>query len=244
MSALPETPPAVEAAVALRALDTAETVERMSPGSAMVAEARAFVVHDAETYAEALRRAADLRVKRAGVEALFADPKAKAHAAHKSICIAENRTLGPFDEGITLYTGNARDFHAAEERRMEQERRRLEAEAKRVEETRRLEEAASAVEQGMSEEEVLATLDAPVMAAVEMAPAVPKIDGVSYVTTYRACEKDKLAALRHVVEHPEWLGLVTFSPAGMNRLAASQREGFKFPGFELVKTQDIRQRAR
>lgn len=244
MSAAHEPAPAAEATTALIALDTANDIEKRSPGSRLIEEAKAIEVTSAETREAALAWTKRRREQKASAVELFADPKKKAHDAHKAICLAETRTVKPFDEGIAIVTKKVEAFDAEQERIREEEQRRLEAQARKVEEDRRLAEAASAVENGMPEAEAMTALEAPMSLNVELPPAVPKSEGAYYHVTFSAVVTSKATFLAYVAAHPEWFGLVEVNQGALNRIAASQAKGFQFPGCALKTDKSLRQRAR
>lgn len=125
--------------------------------------ARGLAVVDKESHGLALKIAKACKEKANFIESKFADPKKKAHAAHKSVCNLEAEALRPWQEIFKLADRKASDYEAAERRRAAEEAQRKEAEARKAEEDRRLKEAELAQQAGATAEQVDDLLDAPLL---------------------------------------------------------------------------------
>jgi len=132
----------------------------------LVARARALVVNDPVSRKVAsadLRRAVDL--KRA-IENAFREPKAKADAAHKSICKLEKELLAePAEAERILKKEKIGPYDIAEEERVQREEARIAAELKRGEEDERLAKAEALSDAG-HKEEAEHLLEQPIVAPV------------------------------------------------------------------------------
>ena len=73
-----------------------------------------------------------------------------------------------------------------------------------------------------------------IVPAVQVQPAVSTVAGVSKRTTWAAAVYDKLALIRYVAEHPEWVSLLDPNMPALNRLATTQREALAIPGVKPV----------
>jgi len=110
----------------------------------------------------------------------------------------------------------------------------LEAEARKAEEDRLLAEATAAQDAGDTEQ-AQAIIDQPIMVpVVTVAPAVARVEGVGQQTRWAAEVTDKLALIKYVALHPEWVGLLDANEPNLNRLAVSQREAMRIPGVRAV----------
>lgn len=175
-----------------------------------VVEAESFAITNADTY-----RAASsflLKVKDLGKEivAFFGPLKTDAHALHAKLCAAEKEKLAPLQKIESAIKARMLAFDR------EQERIRREEEAKRREQARRLEEEArlrEAVELEKAGESELAerVLEAPAyVPPVAVPKAVPKVQGIKYVTTwkYRIVDDQKIPRQFLSVDEKKIAGVV------------------------------------
>ena len=75
------------------------------------------------------------------------------------------------------------------------------------------------------------------MPVIFVAPALATIAGVWTRPNWRAEVNDKLALIRYVATHPEWVHLVDANESALNGLAKSQREALAIPGVRAVEEQ-------
>lgn len=154
-----------------------DTVPLKAEGSALSAEIAAMQVTSASEFVLAgavLNRVQD-QIKT--IQAKFADPKAKAWAAHKSISSLEKELLDAREKDKATIQGKMNTFQAADRRRREQEA----AEAQRAEQKRLDDIAQAQAEQmeaaGEPELAEMVITQAPVAAPIYVPP--PKVAGVS-----------------------------------------------------------------
>lgn len=98
----------------------------------------AVVVQDAESYEVAGRMVLDLDGLRRKIVDYWAEPKKKAHEAHKAITEKEKQMLRPVDEKRSLLDRKISDYLTAERRKRE-EAQRIEDEKRRQHEQRQRE---------------------------------------------------------------------------------------------------------
>lgn len=79
------------------------------------------------------------------------------------------------------------------------------------------------------------------VAVVAVAPP-PKVDGLSFTTTWKGRVTDKMALLRAIVDGKVTADLALVDGSLLNKMAQSQRDGFAVPGAESYT--DIGERVR
>ena len=160
-----------------------------SKAKAVVEDAKALIVADAESYALAgefvKSKSAEKKQKVDGDIQQYVDAE---NARHKAATTFRNRVESLYKEAIAIATGKRLTYEAAEREKAEAERRRIEAEERR----RRDEEAAqaaAALEKEGRKEEAEAVIEQAISAPVFVPPAAPpaKTDGLSVRTTWK-CE--------------------------------------------------------
>lgn len=174
-------------------------------------------------------------------------------------------------DAITKYDRAEQQRRIAEQARLEeaarQERARLEAEAaaraaaaaaEAQEIQRKAEEAAAAgnveaaarlnaeaesrVEQGAAEVETLQQTATLVTAPVAV-PTTIKTQGVSTRKVWKAEVSDKLALIRYVAEHPEYIGLLDANMPAINKIALALKANCPLAGVRVFEDDVIAARA-
>lgn len=132
----------------------------------------------------------------------------------------------------------------------QQEQRRLEVEAQRKIneaaeiERKRMEEQAQAAEKTGDVAAAVAlqtAADMVVAPVVQIAPA--KVSGISTTTRWSAEVTDKVAYIKHVMEHPELLDTVEISMKPLNQMATALKDKLNLPGIRAVATESMSARA-
>jgi len=163
------------------------------------------------------------------------------------------------DTAIRTLSAAIAGYHEREQARIEQERR--DAEAKAEAERKRIADAAAetaaaageAAANGDEEEanRLLAQSDdleieSQLVTAPVVAAAPTRIAGTSvqyrYGATLPESNADKLAALKYIIDNPQYLNLVKFDQAPANSLAVALKDNFAIPGFKLAKNPVVAQR--
>lgn len=141
--------------------------------------ANAIVVTDAATYEAGGAFLKRVKAILKQIAETFDGPIADAHTAHKSMLAAKKKHADPLAAAERTVKNKMVTWKRAEEARQAEKRRKLEAEERRREEERRLAEAERLEAQGRNDE-AEAVIEAPVVTPpVVMAPAAPKVAGVS-----------------------------------------------------------------
>lgn len=132
----------------------------------------------------------------------------------------------------------------------QQEQRRLEVEAQRKIneaaeiERKRMEEQAQAAEKTGDVAAAVAlqtAADMVVAPVVQIAPA--KVSGISTTVRWSAEVTDKVAYIKHVMEHPELLDTVEISMKPLNQMATALKDKLNLPGIRAVATESMSARA-
>lgn len=132
----------------------------------------------------------------------------------------------------------------------QQEQRRLEVEAQRKIneaaeiERKRMEEQAQAAEKTGDVAAAVAlqtAADMVVAPVVQIAPA--KVSGISTTIRWSAEVTDKVAYIKHVMEHPELLDTVEISMKPLNQMATALKDKLNLPGIRAVATESMSARA-
>jgi hypothetical protein len=217
-----------------------DTTSLEAESSVLIVEARGIAIIDEESY----RAAAEFRK---GVKALaerikhaFADAKRKAHQAHGAIVALENTQLAPVTQAEATVRARMNAYHASQERRRLEQTRLLRDEARRLEEERRLQEALDAEQDGdlaAADAILSAPISTPTVAAP---PAVPKVAGVSYPTTWSFELEDIAEVARHVGTHPEDAGLLSLNTVTTGQMVRARKELFCVPGIRAFSTTQSR----
>lgn len=208
-------------------------VEQLKP---IVKQAMAFAVVDVATHEVALERVKTLRQAKKQIAEWFEPTRKAIQIAHKENLALRDGFIAPIDDACTAYDNSAGGFEREEERKAEDEQRRLQAEATRQEEERRRMDAIDAEERGDTAE-AAAIMEEPIEAPVVIvAPQVAKVAGVSTRKTWGAEVHDLLELVKYVAAHPEWINLVEANGPALNKLAQSQHEALRIPGVRAVST--------
>jgi len=132
------------------------------------------------------------------------------------------------------------DAANAAKKRLEEEARRVQQEAENLAKQARgakaKEEAAAAVARAAEEAEAI-RLTASVVVAPQAAVQAPIAAGTSTRKTWKGRCDDKLALVKFVAEHPEYISLLEVDTTALNSLAKSQKENMKVAG--CVAFEDI-----
>ena len=150
-------------------------------------QARAVIVANAEDYAAAGEFIVGCKALVDKIKSEFAEPKRKAHEAHKSIVAMEANALKPVEAAISTVSATALTWKREEDRKAKEEHDRQEAERRAAMEKQRLEEAATLEEWGEKDaaEQKLREAITPIRAA-KFESVAPKVDGLSTRKTWKA----------------------------------------------------------
>ena len=213
----------------------------------LVSQASALVVSSQEQYEGAAAFVLDVKALIARVRATFDPIVAAANQAHKIAVAKRAEHLGPLTTAELTAKGHMGRYEQAEERRIAEERARLErehreaealrqADERRIEEETRLREAEALEAAGMGHE-ALAVLAAPMPEPDPIPPPPPPVPiarpsaaGISSRDLWKA-EVTSLAALvRAIAEGKADLALVKEDQAQLNALARMTKGSRQVPG--------------
>jgi hypothetical protein len=214
-------------------------VARLAP---VVSAAQQFSVLDVESDGLARERARALRGGEKEITELFERARKAADTAKKEILATRDGLIGPLAEARSLYERKALDYEDQERRKAEAEARRLQEIARKQEEDRILAEAEAAQNTG-DVATAEAIISEPVsVPMVQVVPAVATVAGSGTRVTWSAEVFDFLAFVRHVAAHPEHLALLEPNGPNLNRLAVSLHEALNLPGVRAVSKTAIASR--
>jgi hypothetical protein len=213
--------------------NAAAIVQEVSP---LVEAAKEFQVSDIDSHRESQEREKRLRAAERAVHERFEPSRKKAQETKEEIIALRDSLTEPMKDARLIYGGKNIAYETEQQRKADEERRRLERIAKQKEEDRKIREAEQAQEDG-EVAEADAILSEPVETPIiHVESKVAKVPGVSKRTNYSAECQDVIALAKFVIENPSFQNLIAANGPGLNSLARSQRENFKVPGCRLIKT--------
>lgn len=204
-------------------------------GLEAVEAAKSLVVTTPEGYLFATGFVKGLKQLAKDIENDFADSKDKAHKAWKSVVAQEAGHLKPVEEAVRIANSKITPYLEAEEKKRQDEERRLNEEARKREEDERIATAAQAEKEGHKEEaEAILNVPAPVPTVV-VPKAVPKAQGTSMSYRYSAKVTNLMALVKAVAAGKAPITALQADTVALNRMASSLKEGMDYPGVEVVK---------
>ena len=224
---------------ALQLVEQPDTTDLAAEGSALVQRASAITIIDDTSFAAAVAFMNDCATRRKTIVAKFAEPKQKAHEAHAAIRALEKELLDVVETAEREAKKRIGEYRLEQERLAEEERRRLEVEARLREEERVLSEALDAENAGDDTlaEEIIAEPIAP--PPVRVAAATPKVAGVQFRETWKFQITDPLALVRHIAAHPEDICYINWSTVALQRDVTSRKSAFRKPGVRVYSEQTV-----
>lgn len=202
-------------------------------------EAKGIVVKDTDTYLFAAEKLKAAKALASEIKEFFKPLKEKAKAAHHALCESEKEKLAPLDVTISDIGGKMRAYEAEQARAAKEEERRLSELAKKQEEEARLLEAIEAEESGDADTAkriMEEKLPAPV---VRVQAEVPKVQGLSYRTSYHAEVTDLRALVKAVAAGEVPILAVMASQQFLDSQARSLKESFAYPGVSCKSERSI-----
>lgn len=202
-------------------------------------QAKALVIVDDATYKGAGEMLLTIKELDSAIVEHHAEPKKKAHEAHRAICKAETDARAPLVEAERIIKRAMTEYLDEQERLARIEAARLEAEAKEREESARLEEAAALEAAGQHEEaERVLVEEPPVPAFVPPAP-VARVAGVTKREEWVGELVDMKALCKAIGEGKAPSTLVTINQVALNGLARSMKGELNYPGVRAVSRTGI-----
>ena len=214
--------------------------------------AQRLEIVDNATYTEAAEMLKGIKALRGRVREIFGSIKAKAHEAWKESVAKEREVEAPLEEAERICKRGMVAYDEEQERKRRDEQRRLAEEQRQRDEVQRLEDAAALEREAIATGDASAQAEAerlieeppPMAAPVTVAKATPKVEGISYRTTYGAELVSLKALVAAAVEDDRWLSLLQFNQTAANGLARSLKAQLKVPGIRLVSNRVAAARGR
>ncbi len=195
--------------------------------------AHQLAVVDEQSLNCVVRFRANCRAYLAELDATFDESIKAAHEAHKKAIAAKNALAGPVKEADTYCGQMIANFRAAEERRVEREKREAEgiarkkAEADREKELKRIEKT-----QGKAAAKEAAK--APLIVAPVIVKEAAQADGVSYRDKFIARVVDASALIAAVAADKAAPHFVTPDISALTKFAQATKGSVAVPGVEFV----------
>lgn len=164
----------------------------------------------------------------------FKPMKDSAHRAHKEICDREKSLLTPYDDADRAVKGKVTAYNAEQRRLAEIEAARIRA-AQKAESKRLMEQACEAEDEGNAVAAEMLLKQAEITESINLpATTGPKVDGISYRTTY-SVEVTDLGAV------PCEVGGVIIRPADLTaikKLAQMAKGQLSIPGVKIITSKE------
>jgi len=202
-------------------------------------EAKGIEVKDPDTYIFAAEKLKAAKALISEIKEFFKPLKEKAKAAHHALCESEKEKLAPLDAAVSDIGGKMRAYEAEQARIAKEEERRLGELAKKQEEEARLLEAIEAEEAGDADSAKRIMEEKPPAPIVRVQAEVPKVQGLSYRTTYRAEVTDLRALVKAVAAGDVPLLAIMPAEVFLNQQARSLKETMAYPGVRVIEDRTI-----
>lgn len=213
------------------------TVER---DLSVAEKALALRVISDETYIEAANLLKVNKSLRQRIADTFADGIKKANDLHKSLLSQRKKLEDPLDRGDSHLRQQMRAYDIQKEQARRQKEIELrEAERKRQEEER-LREAIEVEQSGGDKEEVEEVLSAPVVVApLIIQKETPKVEGISYRSSWKATVTDLPALIKAASENSQYQNLLLPNSVAINQLARALKGTMSIPGITVTEEKEI-----
>jgi len=202
-------------------------------------QAKALVIRDDASLRngnEILLTIKDLRKKIADT---FGPICAAAFAAHKTAVKAQKDAEAPLIEAETIIKPSIARYMSEVERKRREEESRIRKEMERQAEEEALDAAIEAEAEGASPEDVQAIVDAPVFIPPPIAPAGPKLEGISIrkVTKFRVV--DMKALVQAIARGQVTIAAVMSNDTVIGAQARSLKTSLRWPGVEVWEEDSV-----
>lgn len=216
----------------------------------LIRDAEAVTIIDDDSYIAACNFGKGVMALKKRITDFFAPRKQRWHEGHAFECKCERDELANPERAEKIIKGKVLAWQAAERQRQDNERRDLEAKARKLEEEVQLQRAIDAEAEGDWPETVDEILSEPIEApVVVMSRPAAKIAGVAAVKrwTIDADHVDLAAVIRHVaglapdakLARPELINLLALNTSAARQMATAQREHFKVPGIRAYQAAGV-----
>lgn len=211
--------------------DIQQIEQEVSP---VVQEASGITVTDGITYASAAEFLKELKTAQSKVVTFFAKMKSKAHASWKEIVASENNVLNPLKAAEGSIKQKLLDYDTEEQRKADEEQRRLQkiADAKAEAERQRQIKAAKNLKTDSLRTERLTEADEVTAPIIHVQHETPKVAGISSRTDWKAKVINKQAFVKAAAADQNLLAFVTIDLTGLNKLAQATKGQLNHEGIE------------
>lgn len=201
----------------------------------LAARAACFEVTDAGTYAAGAELRKACKAALAEIADVFRPMAKAADEAHKRVLVQERRFKAPVEEADRQLAARMVTWQTAEERRVREERARLEEAARREEEERLVAVAVDLEAEGSPEEAAAVMEEASSMPApiVQVASAVPKVAGLSSREAWKAEVVDINALIEAAATRPELRALLMPNTVAIGQMARALKSAARIPGVRV-----------
>lgn len=208
--------------------------EEVSP---VIQTANSLIVTNAEEYSYGAEFLKKIKEAQKRVMDYFSPMKTKAHEAHRQICDREGELLTPLKSAEDTTKRKLLSWKMEDDRKREEERRRLQAEADekaRIERDRLAKQAEKLKTPELKEQrlEQAQNIVAPI---IEVQTAVPKVEGLSFRKTWKAELTDKIAFIKAAATDPNLMALLAVDMSALNRIASATKGGVTYPGVRFYE---------
>lgn len=211
---------------------TTDTDATTADAVALEVQARGFVITDDATYREVAEFLLGIKALRAKIAATFDEHIKRAYDAHRALCAEKRHAEAAAVAAERIAKDLLTEWDAAQARAREQERVAL---AAALQEQQLADAVAVADADPEQADEILA---APVPLAA-VAPAVPKVEGISYRETWSARVDDLDALIRAAILNDHFRAYLLPNMPALHALARSLRARLKIPGVTAVCSKDV-----
>lgn len=213
--------------------------------------AAALVIRTTEQYAAAADLLIGIKALRKRIADTFDGHVNRAFQLHRALVAERNSADAPLTSAERLIKDKLVAWDTEQERIRKAEQLRLAELARQQEESRRLAEAAAMEREAAATGDVLlrqeaeALISEPVdVPVVQVESATPKVDGLSYRTTYSATVVDMLALVNFCASNHQHLELLLPNTTALNIMARALKQGLSIPGVRVVVKRDVAAGAR
>lgn len=212
----------------------AKEQEFTSAGKAAIEKAHTLEIASEEDLRIASGLMDGFKKAKKSVADFFKPMKDSAHRAHKEICARESALLTPYDEADRAVKQKVSAYSAEQRRLAEIEAARIRA-AQEAEARRLMEQACEAEEDGdaasaemlLKQAEITETIKVPTTTA-------PKVDGISYRTTYSVEVTDMNAVPCEVAG----MLIRPVDTGAVKKLAQAAKGQLDIPGIKIITTKE------
>lgn len=205
--------------------------------SPVIAAANSLTITNAEEYSYGTEFLKKIKETQKRVTDHFSPMKTKAHEAWKQVCFQENEVLVPLKNAEDTTKRKLINWKIEDDRKREEERRRLQAEADekaRIERDRLAKQAEKLKTPELKEQrlEQAQNIVAPI---IEVQTAVPKVEGISVRKTWKAELTDKAVFIKAAANDPNLMALLTVDMSALNKIASATKGGVTYPGVRFYE---------